>query len=202
MAKDKKEKTAEGDETVKTKSGNGKLILAVVAVNAMMLGAFVFLTQGKDSPTTDVATAVPAAQEDEERDYPPCEKAEIDTKYTFDDKGEPLEEGGQIPLDSVTVTLQDGGYLKFAVALQLAKDTKAAEFVKENEGEKARSVALESFTCRTTQDVSTAAGQQEAKDEVAARVVNSYHGEVLDVYFTEWIIQAGKGTTAATAVTE
>jgi flagellar FliL protein len=196
MARKKKnaDDAAEAEEATPHKGGNGKLIIAIVMVNALMLGGVVFLTKGNDKGTTAVATEViPADKAKDEHKSVPCEVAEADSAYLYDDKGEPIEEGGQVPLDAVTVTLQDGGYLKFAVALQLSKETKAEKFVAENEGEKARSVALESFTCRTTQDVSTAAGQQEAKDEVAARVVNAYHGKVLDVYFTEWIIQAGSG---------
>jgi flagellar FliL protein len=91
---------------------------------------------------------------------------------------EPLPEptpGAVVKLDSITVNLAGGHFLKFGMALQ---PTATAH---ELDGSEALDLAINEFSQMTIEELSTAKGRREAKEELIARIKLTYlpHGTVL-----------------------
>ncbi|MER7005871.1 flagellar basal body-associated FliL family protein, partial [Dactylosporangium sp. NPDC000555] len=82
----------------------------------------------------------------------------------------------------------DGHYLKLKLTLQAT--TEAAEAP---DGSKALDIAIELFSNRSEAELLTAEGRDKAKKDLVAKVVEAYtkdkKKEVMDVYFTTFVIQ-------------
>ena len=94
------------------------------------------------------------------------------------------EPGVVVPLDSVTINLADGHYLKIKIALQATADAEA-----EPDGAKALDRTITYFSDRKIAELSSAAGRKKAKEELVKEVGEAYEGEVMDIYFTEFVMQ-------------
>ena len=92
--------------------------------------------------------------------------------------------GVVVALEPVTVNLSDGHYLKIKLALQATAD--AAE---EPDGSKALDLAIEQFSEYDLGTLSTVAGRHAAKDKLRSALKEAYEGEIMDVYFTEFVMQ-------------
>jgi flagellar FliL protein len=90
-------------------------------------------------------------------------------------------------LDSVTINLSDGHYVKVGVALQLKEGIKAAEF--ETQGARALDFAISIFGNTSSTQLSAPGGRDAAKEELNKKVVEAYGGKVTAVYFTEFVMQ-------------
>ena len=100
-------------------------------------------------------------------------------------KGPSKPQPGQImTLDSTQINLADGHYLKIGIALQLTSDAGA-----EVDGSKALDDTIDLFSGRDLGFVSTAKHRRELKDELATRLAEDYDGDVMGVYFTEFVTQ-------------
>ena len=163
--KKKKTPEAEGAEQAASSGGKSMMVPAVVVAVAV-LGAG-FMMKGGGEP----AAAAPAPE--------PTEHAE----------------GPVVETEPMTLNLADGHYLKVGIALQL----KAAE----GEGggghggggeegpstAKALDLAIESFSKHTKKELSDPHKRDGVKTELARHIAEAYHGEVLDIYFTEFVMQ-------------
>jgi flagellar FliL protein len=98
-----------------------------------------------------------------------------------------LPPGEILPLDSTTVNLADGRYLKVGVALQLTKSASAEEMQKEEA--KAQDATIALFSARTSAQLMTRTGKAQAKKELSRRVAKLYEDKVLGIYLTEFVIQ-------------
>jgi len=99
-------------------------------------------------------------------------------------KPEKAPEPGEIlTLDSTQINLTGGHYLRLGLALQLT--TEAHEV----DGSKALDAAINLFSGRTTASLSQPDRRDELKKKLAHELDESYHGEVMDVYFTEFVTQ-------------
>jgi flagellar protein FliL len=91
-------------------------------------------------------------------------------------------------LDAITINLADGHYLKLKMTLQATADAAEAP-----DGSKALDIAIELFSNRDRAELLTAEGREKAKKELVAKVVKAYthekKKEVMDVYFTTFVIQ-------------
>jgi flagellar FliL protein len=91
-------------------------------------------------------------------------------------------------LDAITINLADGHYLKLKMTLQAT-----AEAVEAPDGSKALDIAIELFSNRDQAELLTAEGRDKAKKELVEKVVKAYtvekKKEVMDVYFTTFVIQ-------------
>lgn len=102
--------------------------------------------------------------------------------------GEPTEPvaGEVVPLEAITMNLADGRLLKVGLALQLVEG--AGEH-----GPISGSVALDEAISflgeHSYAQLSAPEGRQQAKAELSERVAERYHHEVLEVYFTEFVMQ-------------
>jgi flagellar FliL protein len=83
--------------------------------------------------------------------------------------------GAVVTLDSITVNLAGAHFLKFGMALQ------PTATAKEVDGSEALDLAINQFSQMTLEELSTAKGRREAKEELVARIKLTYlpHGTVL-----------------------
>jgi flagellar FliL protein len=104
-------------------------------------------------------------------------------------KAEPAPTPGVVSvLDAITINLADGHYLKLKMTLQATTEVAEAP-----DGSKALDIAIELFSNRDQAELLTAAGRDKAKKELVEKVVKAYtvekKKEVMDVYFTTFVIQ-------------
>lgn len=100
-------------------------------------------------------------------------------------KGPSEPQPGQImTLDSTQINLADGHYLKLGIALQLTTDAGS-----EVDGSKALDDTIDLFSGRDLEFVSTAKHRRELKTALVKRLNKDYDGDVMGVYFTEFVTQ-------------
>jgi len=95
----------------------------------------------------------------------------------------PAPEPGEIvPMDSTQINLADEHYLRLGLALQLTTTAHEAD------GSKALDAAIELFSGKKLSQVE--GHKREAlKEKLVEELKHLYHGEVMDVYFTEFVTQ-------------
>jgi flagellar FliL protein len=97
----------------------------------------------------------------------------------------PAEKGEVVPLEPIYINLAQGHFLKLGIALQA---TKAAD-VKHMDGSEALDSAIEVFSGLELEELSQTEVRAEHKAELVEMVVESYEDHVMDVYFTEFVMQ-------------
>lgn len=100
-------------------------------------------------------------------------------------------EGAVVPLDPITVNLADGRFLKVGLAVQLSKTAKAAAEGETPQAQMAKALdeAISLLGHSTYNDLINPEGRDKVKEELSKRVRERYDGEVLGVYFTEFVMQ-------------
>lgn len=106
-------------------------------------------------------------------------------------------EGGVETLDPITLNLADGRYLKVTIALQLSQAATADPATVDAatatgpavDGAKALDAAITVLGARTYDQLIAKGGREEAQKALTAKVRTLYEGEVLGVYFTEFLMQ-------------
>jgi flagellar FliL protein len=161
--KAKKAKKAKGPRSKR------KLIL-VVGVIVLALGGGFFFTRGPSAPVADL------------------------TK----------EPGSVVALTPITLNLSDGRFLKAGLSLQLSKaaDTAAASGSHASssssaaagstsgfDGAKALDAAISVLGARSYAQLLAPGGRAKAQLDLTKEVAHRYEGEVLKVYFTEFVMQ-------------
>lgn len=117
--------------------------------------------------------------------------------YTFVKPAAPAsaepEPGVVVKLSPVTLNLDAGRYLKVGMALQFTEAGSSGgaegEVDAEPDGAKALDVAIDQLSNRKVAELNTAVGRRAAKDALLAAVAEAYHGDVMDLYFTEFVMQ-------------
>ena len=101
--------------------------------------------------------------------------------------GEPAEPtpGVVLVLEPVQVNLAAGHYLRIGLALQMV----AAGGHGESDGSKALDATIELFTGRNVAELAKPAVRNELRSELLETLDHGYHGEVMDIYFTEFVTQ-------------
>ena len=107
-------------------------------------------------------------------------------KSEAEEKHEP-ELGEVVALEPITMNLADGRLLKVGLALQLPKEPKDPDHPVT--GSVALDEAISFLGEHTYAQLAAPAARQEAKKELSHRVAERYHEEVLEVYFTEFVMQ-------------
>ena len=95
----------------------------------------------------------------------------------------PPEPGEIVAVDPIQINLAGGHYLRLGIALQL---TTAATHGAD--GSKALDAAIHIFTGRSVEQLE-GEGREKLKERLSEEVEHLYHGEVMDVYFTEFVTQ-------------
>ena len=155
----KKKKDAPADDDA-PKGGKKKLlIIALVAVLAIGAGAYFFLFSGSGEA-----------------------------------EAEPAAEAGSVVLavDPVAINLAGGSYLKLGFALQysLAYDEAAGGGHGgggEPDGSKAMDIAIAQFSGAALADVQN--NREAMKAALQEAIVHAYHGDVYEIYYTEYVTQ-------------
>jgi flagellar FliL protein len=97
----------------------------------------------------------------------------------------PAPKPGKVaPLDAMTINLAEGHFLKLKLSLQATID--AAELP---DGSKAQDIAIDLFSNRSVEELSSNAERTRVKKELVEKVSKAYDEEVMDVYFTEFVMQ-------------
>ena len=100
--------------------------------------------------------------------------------------GEAVVAGEVLPLEPITMNLADGRLLKVGLALQLMEGAGEEHPVS---GSLALDEAITFLGEHTYAQLSAPAARATAKAELSRRVAKRYHDEVLEVYFTEFVMQ-------------
>ena len=88
------------------------------------------------------------------------------------------------PLDATTINLADGHYLKLKMSLQATDKVAEAP-----DGSKALDIAIDEFSNRSVAELSSNAERKKTKDELTENISKAYEGEVMDIYYTEFVMQ-------------
>ena len=91
--------------------------------------------------------------------------------------------GEMLPLESTQINLAGGHYLKIGLALQLT------ESAHEVDGSKALDAAIELFSGRDVDELARTETRQALKRKLTTELEHRYHGDVMEVYFTEFVTQ-------------
>ena len=94
------------------------------------------------------------------------------------------EPGVVVPLEAITVNLDDGHFLKVSIALQVAADA-----AHEPDGSQALDLLITQFSNRSVAELSTNEAREEMKKELVEKIKKAFHDEVYDIYFTEFVMQ-------------
>ena len=100
-----------------------------------------------------------------------------------------VELGEVVALDPITMNLADGRLLKVGLALQLPLEPPAGAGHGEFSGSVALDEAIAFLGEHTYDQLAAPAARQAAKKELSHRVNERYHHGVLEVYFTEFVMQ-------------
>lgn len=93
------------------------------------------------------------------------------------------EPGEVMTLEPIQVNLADGHYLRIGIALQLSADAHEAD------GSKALDATIDLFSGADQGDLVKAGQRQDYKHQLEEMLHDGYHGDVLEVYFTEFVTQ-------------
>ncbi|KGM09320.1 flagellar basal body-associated FliL family protein [Cellulomonas bogoriensis] len=102
------------------------------------------------------------------------------------EKAEKPPEPGKVQLvESVSINLAGGHYLRLGLGLQLTKDNSYGTV----DTARALDIAIALFSGQAVSDVNDPEGREELKAELLSRLQDAYRGEVIDVYFTDYVTQ-------------
>jgi flagellar protein FliL len=96
----------------------------------------------------------------------------------------PPEPGEVVALEPIQVNLAEGHYLRMSIALQAT--TTVSHGV---EGSKALDLAIETFTGQKVADLANKETLAALKAHLMTEIDHAYHGDVMDVYYTEFVTQ-------------
>lgn len=91
--------------------------------------------------------------------------------------------GEVVALDPIQVNLAGGHYLKIGIALQLTAGTKEAE------GSKALDATIEMFSGKSMDSLALPEQREKLKHKLGEDLAEQYEGEVMGVYFTDFVTQ-------------
>lgn len=161
MPKKKKGEDTEADES--GSKGRSKLVPAVV-VALLLAGGGYFLTSGSGGDTAAVAG----------------EAVELPAPVL----------GEVVALEPVTLNLADGRFLKVGLALQLIEGAAAVDAAGvAGFAAPALDEAISVLGARSYAELVAPGGRDSVKQALSERVAARYEGDVLGVYFTEFVMQ-------------
>jgi flagellar FliL protein len=93
--------------------------------------------------------------------------------------------GVVVVLDPMTINLQDAHFLKLKFSLQMTADAGAEEI----DGSRAMDLAIGQYSNRAMAELFSNGERNKTKAELLEKVEEAYEGEVMDIYFTTFVIQ-------------
>lgn len=94
------------------------------------------------------------------------------------------EAGAVLALDSITINLADGRYLKLGMSLQLIKDV-----AEEPDGSLALDIAIDQLSGQPMARLVSTEGRRKAKERLVEEIEKAYDEEVMGVNLTEYVMQ-------------
>lgn len=91
--------------------------------------------------------------------------------------------GEVLTLEPIQINLSGGHYLRLGMALQLTEDAYDVN------GSKALDAAIDQFSGLPMEEIAKAEGRRAEKKELLKHLDKIYHHEVMDVFFTEFVMQ-------------
>jgi len=92
--------------------------------------------------------------------------------------------GEVVKLEAIQVNLTDGHYLRIGIALQATDEVK-----EELDGSKALDATIELFTGQSQEQLARKPYRDGLKQKLEHRLEEAYEGEVMQVYFTDFVTQ-------------
>ena len=92
--------------------------------------------------------------------------------------------GAVVQLEAIQVNLADGHYLRIGIALQATDEVE-----EELDGSKALDATIELFTGERQEQLARKPYRDELKEKLEHRLEEAYEGEVMQVYFTDFVTQ-------------
>jgi flagellar FliL protein len=93
------------------------------------------------------------------------------------------------PLESITVNLAGGHFLKIGLALQLTAEAGAEA----PDGSKAKDLMISQFSNKPVAELSSSKARDKEKEELSKKIEKAYTvdgvDEVMGIYFTEFVMQ-------------
>lgn len=109
-------------------------------------------------------------------------------KFTLGKGGPAVEPppvaGAVVPLEAINLNLAGGHYLKLGLALQATTTAK-----EEPDGSQALDIAIDLLSNRSLTELASTRARDKYKQELVEKVNEAYEGDVMDVYFTEFVTQ-------------
>lgn len=102
-------------------------------------------------------------------------------------KPEPPPEAGEVvQVEPISINLADGRYLRLGLGLQLTADAGGhGPF----DTSRALDLAISLYSGRTVEEIADPTSRDALKAELAAHLDEAYHGEVMDVFLTNYVTQ-------------
>ena len=151
-----------------------KRFLPAAVICIVVLGGGYFLG-GKMSAGSPAAPVAEAAAEPDEAEAE--EKAEL---------------GHLESLDALNVNLQDGHFLRVAVALEIGEHDEGGDHGKDDAEfpiAPAADLVLSTFSGRSMPELATPEGREAARHELFEAIEEKYGDKVVALYFTEFVMQ-------------
>jgi flagellar basal body-associated protein FliL len=158
----------------KGKSKNNNMIPAVVVALGLVVAGKMM------GGAKTAASAAPAMAPHEAGTPMDCAVEDIRT---------PPKEGAVFKLDSIPINLADGHYAKVGMALQLSAVVDAKLFKEESEAYKASDVLISVIGGRDRAEFNSPQALEALKEKITAEVRPKFECKVLEVLFTEFVIQ-------------
>jgi flagellar FliL protein len=93
--------------------------------------------------------------------------------------------GVVLTLEPINLNLADGHYLKLGMALQMVEGGGHGE----PDGSHALDLAISQLSGKAIGELASPEGREKAKGKLLHAVEEAYHHEVMDIYFTEFVMQ-------------
>lgn len=100
-----------------------------------------------------------------------------------------VESGPVVDLDSLTLNLADGRYLKMGLSLEVTEEANAAAGSEGVNGAKARDAAITILGKHTYEEMLAPKSRAAAVKALTTEIEKRYDGDVIDVYVTEFVMQ-------------
>lgn len=98
--------------------------------------------------------------------------------------------GTVLKLEPITLNLAEGHYLKLTLALQFtAAASAAAEHGDKPDGSRALDAAIAQLSNRKIVELNSAGARAKVKADLMKEIGEAYEHKVMDVYFTEFVMQ-------------
>ena len=172
--------TSPADDPSEKKKGGPKRLITIGALCVGLLGGGYVLGGRLGSP--------PASADDGSAASAEGQGASGEEGGEDHDGEHAAEIGHVVDLEAVNINLAGDHYLRVAISLGLSPDVELEE-PEEFHTAPASDVLLSTFSGATIEELSTAAGRDEARTRLLEQIEEQYHGEVAAVFFTEFVMQ-------------